>query len=75
MWLSWRREAKHIEPSCTATPRLMELKIAKEILCEIFHARPADVEDMIQRRLAENGWTVEQTSLPDEGCGLRRSIW
>ena len=31
----------------------IELQTAKEILAEIFRARPEDVEDMIQRRLEE----------------------
>ena len=61
----WRCKARQIEPSLTAIPRLVELKIAKEILCEIFHVWPADLEDMIQKRLAENSWTVDQ--MPDEG--------
>jgi hypothetical protein len=41
----------------------MELETAKEILAEIFLIRPADVEEMIQRRL-------EERSLPDE-----KSFW
>ena len=31
--------------------RAMELQTAKEILAEVFHARPGEVELMIQRRL------------------------
>jgi hypothetical protein len=46
-------------------PRHVELETAKEILGEIFHARPTDVDDIIKRRLAENSWTVEQT--PEDG--------
>jgi len=30
-----------------------ELETAKEILSEIFRAKPADVEEMIQQRLSE----------------------
>jgi hypothetical protein len=59
MRLPWRREGRSIEPTCLVSPRRSELETAKEILCEIFHVRPADVEDMIQRRLAENNWTDE----------------
>ena len=40
-------------------PRLLELQTAKQILEEIFHARPSDVEDMIQRRLEEKSWREE----------------
>ena len=32
---------------------------AKEILEEIFHARPSDVEEMIQMRLEEKNWREE----------------
>ena len=32
-----------------------ELETAKEILVEVFHARPGEVEEMIQRRLEESG--------------------
>jgi hypothetical protein len=31
----------------------MELERAKEILSEVFHARPSEVEEMIQSRLEE----------------------
>ena len=34
-------------------PRRQELETAKEILAEVFGARPSDVEEMIQRRLEE----------------------
>ena len=34
--------------------RATELKTAKEILAEVFGARPGEVEEMIQRRLEEN---------------------
>jgi DNA polymerase I len=39
--------------------KLMELEIAKQILEEIFHARPSDVEKMIQMRLEDNNWKKE----------------
>jgi hypothetical protein len=35
--------------------RAMELETAKEILAEVFHARPGEVEEMIKRRLEESG--------------------
>ena len=31
----------------------MELQTAKEILAEVFHARPGEVEEMIKSRLEE----------------------
>ena len=40
-------------------PRLLELETAKEVIAEIFHARPSDVEMMIQRRLEEKTWSKE----------------
>jgi hypothetical protein len=56
---SWRQEAKSPEPRRLANIRHLELEAAKEILKEIFHARPSDVEDMIQRRLEEKHWSDE----------------
>ena len=51
-----RRDARPLEPKLTVNPRLLELQTTKQILEEIFHARPSDVEDMIQRRLEEKSW-------------------
>ena len=45
-----------LTPTSTINPKLIELETAKEILEEIFHIRPADVDDMIQRRLEERCW-------------------
>ena len=56
----WKRR---IEPRREVNPKVLELETAKEILAEVFHTRPADIEDMIQRRL-------EERSLPNEG-----NIW
>jgi hypothetical protein len=56
---SWRREARTFEPRRMINPKLMELETAKEILEEIFHVRSSDVDDMIQRRLEEKGWSEE----------------
>lgn len=53
MRLSWRREVRTVEYRPMADHKVMELQIAKEILAEIFHARPADVEQMIHCRLEE----------------------
>ena len=65
----WRhkREIKLIEPKQKVNSRLLELQTAKEILAEIFQVRPADVEDMIQIRLEERSWAVEQKPQSDEG--------
>jgi hypothetical protein len=52
-WL-WRREAKPVEPR-PMVGRAQELETAKEILAEVFGARPGEVEEMIQRRLEERG--------------------
>jgi len=47
----WRRRGV-IEPRPMVS-RAMELETAKEILAEVFHARPGEVEEMIQRRLED----------------------
>jgi hypothetical protein len=43
--------------------RAMELEAAKEILAEVFHARPGEVEEMIQRRLDERSSRPEKREL------------
>jgi hypothetical protein len=48
-------------------PKLLELQAALEILAEIFHARPADIENMIQGRIAERSLAMAQAHSPDEG--------
>jgi len=55
---SFRREAKTFETNLMVNPRLLELETAKEILEEVFDARPSDVEDVIQRRLEENNLSM-----------------
>ena len=57
---SWRRETKPPEPRRMVNIRRLELEAAKEILKEVFHARPSDVEDMIQSRLEEKHWNEER---------------
>jgi hypothetical protein len=44
----------------------MELKTAKEILAEVFHARPSEMEEMIQMLKKRSA---------REGGGWRRSAW
>ena len=66
--ISWHRRDARPKPLGTkkeVDPRLQELQAAKEILAEIFHARPEDIEDMIQSRLEERSWAVEQTPASD----------
>lgn len=56
----WRRqETKRIEPRLAEDLQVLELQTAKEILAEIFGARPGEVEEMIQRRLEERSWVEE----------------
>ena len=54
-----RRQTRPHEPKITVNPRLLELQTAKQILEEIFHARPSDVDEMIQMRLEEKNWSKE----------------
>jgi hypothetical protein len=60
-----RRETRPLEPRIRVNPRLLELQTAKEILGEIFNARPDEVEEMIQNRLEERSWR-EENRWPDE---------
>jgi hypothetical protein len=68
MWL-WKRETKQIEPRRADNTSVLELETAKEILAEIFHIRPNDVEEMIQRRLEERDWANKRSR------GLRCFAW
>jgi hypothetical protein len=61
-WCWWRRQRAR-EPSLGLNPRRQELETAKEILAEVFGARPSDVEEMIRLRLEKRNW-LEQ----GEGC-------
>lgn len=66
MRLPWRRrEARPIEPPRRVNPRRVELETAKEILAEVFHVRPAEVEEMIRQRLEERSLAAEQRPLPE----------
>ncbi len=49
----WRRQARPVEPRRAISIRALELETAKEILAEVFHARPGEVEEMIKSRLEE----------------------
>jgi hypothetical protein len=59
----WRRKKKLCKPGILANSKLKELEVAKEILSEIFHARPADVEEMIQSRLEEERRLPEKENI------------
>jgi len=56
----WRQQARPIEPRPMASIRAMELETAKEILAEVFHARPGEVEEMIKSRLEERSRPEER---------------
>ena len=71
---SWKREVRTFGPRQKINPRLMELETAKEILEEIFHARPSDVDDMIQRRLEEKSWNEESWDEEDESWPASISV-
>ena len=62
----WIREARLIEPRPVINPKVLELQTAKEILAEVFHARPGEVEEMIQRRLEERSWHEEEETWQKE---------
>ena len=62
-WPWWKKTEFH-RVNRMVNPSIMMLETAKEILTEVFHAPPADVEDMIQRRLEERSWTEESEPWP-----------
>lgn len=71
-----RREPGPIEPRIRVNPRPLELQTAKEILADIFHVRPGEVEEMIHNRLKERSWRGGErkaAGLMRKGCGLRAS--
>jgi hypothetical protein len=61
----WGREARPIEPR-PMVGRAQELETAKEILAEVFGARPGEVEEMIRSRLEEKGWPEEKQAWQKE---------
>ena len=55
-FMNWRfpqRPRRPVSSGQAVNLKAIELQTAKEILAEIFLARPEDIEDMIQRRLEE----------------------
>ena len=67
--MPWRREI-NLVPSRRVSIKALELEAAREILAEVFLARPADVEEMILRRLEERDWHEEREDglWPAEFC-------
>lgn len=67
-----KRPQRHlVKPGLTldeASIKALELQMAKEILAEIFCLRPIDVEDMIQKRLADESLPGEESK--SEQIGL-----
>jgi hypothetical protein len=61
-WKRWRA----IEPRPMVSIRAMELQTAKEILEEVFGARPGEVEEMIKSRLEERSWDEEKNICPEK---------
>jgi hypothetical protein len=57
---SWIREARPIEPGTVINPTVLELQTAKEILAKVFHGRPGEVEEKIQRRLEKRSWNEQE---------------
>jgi hypothetical protein len=64
----WIREARQIEPRLVINPKVLELQTAKEILAEVFHARPGEVEEIIQRRLEKRSRDEQEKSLSYYCC-------
>ena len=62
----WRQRAKPVEPRPMVSIRAMELQTAKEILAEVFGARPGEVEEMIKSRLEERSWDEEKNICPEK---------
>jgi len=53
--MRWPWEQQRATEPRSMVSRAMELEAAKEILAEVFGARPGEVEEMIQNRLVESG--------------------
>jgi hypothetical protein len=52
MRLPWRSVEK-TEPRTVINAKAQELQTAKEILAEVFHIHPSEVDDMLLKRLEE----------------------
>ena len=73
--LPWKRDARPLETRLKVNPRLLMLQTAKQILEEIFHARPSDIDEMIQMRLEEKNWSKESWQEEEESHGQESSAW
>jgi hypothetical protein len=62
-WPWWDRRMPILQ-TLVINLRRQELETAKEILAEVFGARPSDVEEMIRLRLEERSWG-------EQGCRLQ----
>lgn len=60
MRLPWREEVRQIHHTLPVNIKAQELYTAKEILAEIFHIQPVDVEEMIQKRLEDRCRQLER---------------
>lgn len=56
MRLPWKLKVRQIDPTLPGSTKAQELDTAKEILAEVLKIRPADVEEMIQKRLEDRSW-------------------
>jgi hypothetical protein len=54
---------RSLSPEKRINLKLLELQVAKEILAEVFHAKPKAVEGMIQSRIEERIWATEQAEV------------
>ena len=64
---SKKQLVKPLSSLAASSPKVLELQTAKEILAEVFHVRPSEVEDMIQQRLEDRDLAVEQGQLSEDG--------
>jgi len=60
MRLPWRHKVRQIESTLPISTKAQELDTAKEILAEVFHIRPVDVEELIEKRLENRCWQEER---------------
>ena len=61
-WPLWHRP-RPSAPRPVVNPRLLALETAKEIMAEVFGARPSDAEEMIRLRLEERSWSAQTCRL------------
>ena len=64
--LPWKLGARPPGPRPTANPRIIVLETANQNLEEIFHAKPSDVDEMIQMKLEEKSWRKENLQEEEE---------